>query len=476
MPNCCPSARSTNGRYDLAVIGAGSAGFSAAITAADEGAHVALIGHGTLGGTCVNIGCVPSKTLIRAAEGLHQAGAAARFAGIAAEGRLIDWAALIAQKDELVAALRQAKYGDLLPAYNTIAYVDGRARLGAGGVTVNGALIQVPKVIITTGARPAVPSIRGIETIDYLTSTSALDLKTLPKSLLVVGGGFIGVELSQLFARAGVKVTVVCRSRLLPDAEPEISEALAHFFRQEGITVICGVGYEACKRTDHGTLLVVRRHGRQEVLEAERVLVAAGRSPNVEELGLAEAGVRQHEGGAIDVDDCLRTSRPGIYAAGDVPGRDQFVYMAAYGAKLAAKNALNGDGLIYDNRAMPEVVFSDPQVAMVGLTEARAKAAGHAVATSVLPLESVPRAIAARDTRGLIKLVADVGSRKLLGAHLLAPEGADSIQTAVMAIKAGLTVDELGETIFPYLTTVEGLKLAALAFSKDVQKLSCCAG
>ncbi len=470
-------AARSNGRWqDIVVIGAGSAGFSAAIAAAQQGANVALIGHGTLGGTCVNIGCVPSKTLIRAAESVHQAGAAMRFAGIRAEGRVTDWGALIAQKDELVAGLRQAKYADLLPAYNGIAYFEGPAQVANGGVAVNGSLIKSRKVIIATGARPAVPPIPGIECVDYLTSTSALDLKTLPKSVLVVGGGFVGAELAQLFARAGVAVTIVCRSRLLPAAEPEISEALSHYFREERITLECGVAYEACRKTEAGIELTVRQSGHQHVLFAEKLLIATGRSPNVEQLGLAEAGVRQGKGGAIDIDDRMRTSRPGVYAAGDVTGRDQFVYMAAYGAKLAAKNALNGDSLVYDNRAMPEVVFTDPQVASVGVTEAEARAAGYEVATSVLSLDNVPRAIAARDTRGLIKLVADAKSRKLLGAHILAPEGADSIQSAALAIKAGMTVEELGETIFPYLTTVEGLKLAAQTFSKDVRMLSCCAG
>ena len=172
----------------------------------------------------------------------------------------------------------------------------------------------------------------------------------------------------------------------------------------------------------------------------------------------------------------MRTSKAGVYAVGDVTGKDQFVYMAAYGAKLAAKNALNGNSLRYDNSAMPAVVFTDPQVASVGLTEAQARAGGHAVRTSVLSLDNVPRALAARDTRGLIKLVADGATRKLLGAHILAPEGADSIQTAALAIRCGLTIDDLSEAIFPYLTTVEGLKLAAQTFDKDVKKLSCCAG
>jgi mercuric reductase len=473
MSDCCAG----NGKgYDLAVVGAGSAGFSAAITAAEQGANVALIGHGTIGGTCVNVGCVPSKTLIRAMESVHQAGSAARFDGLRASGDVTNWGALVAQKDALVSGLRQAKYADLLPVYNNIAYTQGPARLADGGVSVNGALVRAPKVIIATGTRPGVPPIPGIESVDCLTSTTALELKILPKSLIVVGGGFVGVELAQVFARAGVKVTIVFRSRLLPAAEPEVSEALAGYFEQEGITVLGGVAYRSCRNTDRGVMLCVTHSGHDGCLEAERMLIATGRSPNVEQLGLAEAGVRQAKSGAIEVDDRMRTSRAGTYAAGDVTGRDQFVYMAAYGAKLAAKNALNSDSLVYDSSAMPEVVFTDPQVASVGLTEAAAKAAGHAVATSVLSLDNVPRALAARDTRGLIKLVADARSRKLLGAHILAPEGADSIQTAVMAIKFGMTVEELGATIFPYLTTVEGLKLAAQTFNTDVKMLSCCAG
>jgi pyruvate/2-oxoglutarate dehydrogenase complex dihydrolipoamide dehydrogenase (E3) component len=180
--------------------------------------------------------------------------------------------------------------------------------------------------------------------------------------------------------------------------------------------------------------------------------------------------------GAIEVDDRMRTTRPGVYAAGDVTGRDQFVYMAAYGAKLAASNALNGDSLRYDNTAMPAVVFTDPQVASVGLTEAAARGKGYDTQVSTVRLDQVPRAQVARDPRGLIKLVADRRTRQLLGAHVLAPEGGDSIQTAALAIRQGLTFQELAEMIFPYLTTVEGLKLAAQAFYKDLTKLSCCAG
>lgn len=479
MSDCCSTQRENagHGRHDLIVVGAGSAGFSAAITAAEQGAQVALIGHGTIGGSCVNVGCVPSKALIRAAETVHHANrAAGRFDGVQAEARVTDWRAQVAQKDALVDSLRQAKYADLLPAYNNVVYHEGRARLIPGGVEAGGRRFAADRVIIATGTRPSFPSIPGLADVSPLDSTGALALTELPRSMIVLGGGYIGAELAQTFARVGVAVTLVFRSRLLPEAEPEIGEALAGYLADEGITVLGGLSYEAAHLTRGGVSLTVRRGGRQETVVAERIIVATGRKANTEDLGLAEVGVAQTPTGAIAVDDRMRTSKRGVYAAGDVTGKDQFVYMAAYGAKLAAKNALNGDSLRYDNSAMPAVVFTDPQVGSVGLTEARARAAGHDVRTSVLTLDNVPRALAARDTRGLIKLVADRGTRKLLGAHILAPEGADSIQTAAMAIRGGLTIDELADAIFPYLTTVEGLKLAAQTFDRDVSKLSCCAG
>ena len=473
-----PTSNKGNGRYDLVVVGAGSAGFSAAITAAELGAQVALVGHGTIGGTCVNIGCVPSKALIRATEAVRHANdAAARFDGIESGARVVDWAAQIAQKDALVAGLRQAKYADLLPEYNNVVYHEGPARLVDGGVQVAGQHIGSERIIITTGARPALPGIPGIADVSPLDSTTALALTELPRSMIVLGGGYIGVELAQTFARAGVEVTLVFRSRLLPEAEPEIGAALATYLADEGIKIVSGITYESARKIDDGGVaLAIARDGRPEILTAERILVATGRRSNTEALGLAETGIDLTPAGAIIVDDRMRTSKAGVYAAGDVTGKDQFVYMAAYGAKLAAKNALNGNSLSYDNTAMPAVVFTDPQVASVGMTEAQARAAGHSVRTSVLSLDNVPRALAARDTRGLIKLVADGSTRKLLGAHILAPEGADSIQTAALAIRCGLTIDDLSETIFPYLTTVEGLKLAAQTFDRDVKKLSCCAG
>ncbi|PIW27633.1 MAG: mercury(II) reductase [Rhodospirillales bacterium CG15_BIG_FIL_POST_REV_8_21_14_020_66_15] len=476
MTECRPPGGRPKNGYDIVVIGAGSAGFSAAITAADEGAQVALIGHGLIGGTCVNVGCVPSKTMIRAAEALHGARAASRFPGLGGEANVMDWGRLVGAKDDLVTALRRKKYVDLLPEYDGVSYLEGAARLNGQGVLVSGTVIAADKIIVATGSSPGLPDISGIENVPYLTSTTALELIEQPVSLMVLGGGYIGCELAQMFARVGTKVTLVTRSRLLPEAEPEISDALARYLADEGVSVVTGLSYRAIRAVESGTELTFERDGRVESLTAHQVLFATGRRPNSAGLGLEDAGIRLSPNGGILVDDRLRTSRPGVYAAGDVTGRDQFVYMAAYGAKLAALNALHGDRLVYDNAAMPWVAFTDPQVAGVGLSEAAARAAGFEVKTSVVPLDQVPRALAARDTRGLIKLVAEAKTDRLLGCQILAPEGADSIQTMVLAMKHGMTAKDLGETIFPYLTTVEGLKLAAQGFGKDVTMLSCCAG
>ena len=473
MHDCCTSKAG----FDLAVIGAGSAGFSAAITAAEAGKSVALIGHGLIGGTCVNIGCVPSKTMIRAAEALHGARAAARFPGLSGSAQVDDWAALMAGKEALVAGLRQKKYADLLPEYDGITYFDeGPARLVPSGVQVGGRIISAPRVIVATGGRPSVPRIPGIDTVATLDSTSLLALETLPESLIFLGGGYIGAELAQMMARIGVKVTVICRSRLLPQVEPEVSETLAAAFRAEGITLHCGITCEACRRDGNRAVLCVNSDGKRLELAADHLVVATGRAPNTEGLGLEAMGIRTDKRGAIIVGNDMATSRPGVYAAGDVTDRDQYVYMAAYGAKLAARNAVLGGAERYDNSAMPWVVFTDPQVAGVGMTEAEAIAAGHDVKTSVLSLNNVPRALAARDTRGTIKLVADTRTDRLLGGVIAAPEGSDSVQTLALALKFGMTTKALGETLFPYLTTVEGLKLAAQTFDKDVAKLSCCAG
>ncbi len=483
MSDCCKGNDSCeiegrNKTPDLLVIGAGSAGFSAAITAAEAGADVLFAGEGTIGGTCVNVGCVPSKTMIRSVETIHQAKNASRFNGIRGTAEILNWKALVDQKQQLVESLRKIKYIDVLPSYPNISYVEGNAVFTGNSteVEINSQKFHPKKIVIATGSSSALPPISGIQSIPVLNSTTALELEKLPESLLVIGGGYIGSELGQMFARAGVKVTVCFRSRLLPEAEPEISEALAEYFKAEGITVLQGISYKSIEEKGRAIKLHYQTQNGLGSIEAEQVLAATGRAPNSAGMGLEKVDIKLLNNEGIEVNEYMQTNNPDIYAVGDVTGKDMFVYMAAYGGKIAARNALEGNHLQYDATAIPSVTFTDPQVASVGLTESEAKSKGYNVKTSLLTLDNVARFIAARDARGLIKLVADERTDKILGAHILAPEGGDSIQTMVIAIKAGLTTVDLANTIFPYLTAVEGLKLAAQTFDKDVSKLSCCAG
>jgi mercuric reductase len=464
--------------YDLMVIGGGSAGFAAAIKGAELDFRVASVEADTLGGTCVNVGCIPSKTLIRAVEHPHLA-RQHRFDGVETVAGHLNWPAVIAQKDELVSEMRRTKYANVLAAYPNITPIAGHAHFtGRKGVVVNGRVYSAGKFIIATGAHPWPPPILGLVEAGFLTSTTAMELPELPQSMIVLGANAVGLELAQIFTRAGTNVTVLeLLPRIVPFEDEEISLALAGYLAAEGMNLV--TGYETksvAKRDGRYRLTGVLPDGSERSFAAEQLLVATGRRPNTAEMGLVEAGVRLGQQGEILVNEQLQSSNPAIYAAGDVTGRDMFVYVAAYAGGLAAENALTGAGRIYDTGYIPRLIFTDPQVASAGLTEIQAREREYEVQVSTLSMSHVPRALAARDTRGLIKLVVDSRTNRLLGTHILAPEGGEIIQVAALALRLGLTVDQLRETMFPYLTNVEGLKLALLGLQKDVAKLSCCAG
>ncbi len=461
--------------YDLAIIGSGGAAMAAAIRAVGGGARVVMIERATPGGTCVNIGCIPSKTLLRAAETYHRAGHHP-FEGIETRAGSVDFGKLVAQKDELVADLRKEKYVDLIEEYGW-EFIRGEASFeDPETLLVDGRAIRAGAYLVATGARPAVPPVPGLEEAGYLDSTTAMELDRLPESLLVIGAGSIALEHGQIFRHLGSRVTLMQRGpRLLGNFEPEVSEAMSEALARKGIEALTGVRVERAERTPTGRRLYVSVDGRERVLEGEQILVATGRQPNVESLGLDRAGVEIDERGAVRVDDRLRTSNPRVWAAGDVTLSPQYVYVAAYEGALVADNALSGTDRPVDLSALPQIIFTDPQVATVGLTEAEARVAGREVDTSVLPLSSVPRALVNLDTVGVFKLVADAATGKLLGAHVVAENAGDVIYAATLAVKYGLTVEDLLGSFSPYLTMAEGLKLAAQSFGRDVSKLSCCA-
>jgi len=299
----------------------------------------------------------------------------------------------------------------------------------------------------------------------------------LPKSMIVLGANAVGLELAQVYARAGTYVTVLeVLPRIAPFEDSDISTALTEYLEEEGLRIVPNFKTTRVEKRDGRTILTGTKNNAEVTFEAEQLLVATGRRPNTAGMGLEEAGVKLGKRGEILVNDLLLTHNPSVYAAGDVTGRDMFVYVAAYSGMLAAENALTNAGRTYDVSYIPRITFTDPQIASAGLTEDQAREQGYEVKVSTLPMVHVPRALAARDTRGLIKLVGNVATDQLLGAHIFAPEAGEMIQTAVLAIRFGISVRELRETMFPYLTNAEGLKLATLAFEKDVAKLSCCAG
>jgi mercuric reductase len=463
-------------QFDLMIVGGGSAAFAAAIKAAELGAKVGIVEKGTIGGTCVNIGCVPSKTLIKAAELCYHS-AYPKFQGLAACPPPSDWQRVVQQKDELVAALREHKYVHVAEQYPNITILRGQGVLTGGrGLAVNGRAYSPGKILIAAGSRPWAPPIPGLEEAGYLDSTDALSLRELPESMMIAGGGAIGLEFAQLFARFGVRVMVFeSQPHLAAAEEPEIGTAITRYLEDEKVRVCRHALIQRVERKAGQYIVHALLDGKEEVCTASQLMMATGRRPNTGGLGLEAAGVETGPKGEVVVNEHLRSANPDVYAAGDCIGEPMFVYVAAYAGGLAAENALNGTGRIYDLFALPRVTFTDPQIASVGLTEKQARERGHKVKVAVLGLDSVPRALAARDTRGLIKLVAEEDTGRLLGAHVLAADAGDVVQEATLAIRFRLTIQDIVQTFHPYLTMVEGLKLAALTFEKDVAKLSCCA-
>ncbi len=474
-PTCATRADASGLR--IAVIGSGGAAMAAAIKVADRGAQITLIERGVIGGTCVNVGCVPSKIMIRAAHIAQLRRHSPFDAGIPPSSPAILRDRLLAQQQARVDELRRAKYESIFEGQPAIATLRGTARFQDArtlAVTLHdGSTRQVgfDRCLIATGASPSLPPIAGLKDTPYWTSTEALEADTISPRLAVIGSSVVALELAQAYSRLGSQVTLLARNTLLSRGDPAIGKALTGALREEGLTVLTHIQVGAVAYAD-GCFALTTNQGE---IRAERLLVATGRAPNTAALDLHAAGVQCDAHGAIVVDDHLRTNVPHIYAAGDCTNQPQFVYVAAAGGTRAAVNMTGGQAML-DLSAMPAVVFTDPQVATVGLTEAQAQRQNIQTESRTLSLENVPRALANFDTRGFIKLVAEARTGRLLGVQAVAAEAGELIQTAALAIRNRMTVQQLADQLFPYLTMVEGLKLAAQTFTKDVTQLPCCAG
>jgi mercuric reductase len=387
----------------------------------------------------------------------------------------IDLSALVSKKAEVVEELREEKYIDLAEHYG-FDLIRGDARFsGPDRLDVDGREIGATHTVIATGSAPWAPPIDGLDAAGYLTSTTAMELSELPESLVVIGGNYIGLELGQVFANLGSKVTIVeALDRIAPLEEPEISDVMTQILKEQGIDVVTSA---KVTRVEAGPpkVVVAEAKGGELRLTGAEILVATGRRPVLDGLDLEKAGVELDDRGGLVLDETLRTTNPNVLAAGDVTGAPQFVYVAAAQGTLAATNALTPAGRRMDYTALPRVTFTTPNIAAVGLTDEQAVRAGHRCECRVVELRHVPRARVNLDTRGLFKIVADRPTGKVLGVHVLAENAGDVILAGVYAVKVGMTVEELADTWAPYLTMAEGIKLTAQSFTTDVEMLSCCA-
>lgn len=473
--------------FDLVILGSGSTAFAAALRAQELGKTSVMVEQRTIGGTCVNRGCLPSKNLIEAAKLVHEA-RHPRFPGLSTdgEGLRVDFRQLIAQKDEVILDYRGKKYDGLLGGQFEV--VEGSALLlDAHSVDVDGRRLTGERILIATGSRPSIPGIPGLDTVPYLTSDllthgEAEELTDLPPSLLVVGGGYIALELGQMFARFGSKVTIVTRGRqlLAHGYEPEVGREIGAAFAAEGIDVLNNATVERVSRTARGVSADIRTGEGTRTLEATRLLIATGRRPNSDGLGFEAAGLSLNERGEVAVDAELRTTVPHVFAAGDVIGSQHGSQMATpVGARqgvIAAHNALSSEPpRSFDGRVVPRAIFTDPPVGVVGLTEAEASATGHRCWCRPLPINLVPRAGATRDTRGVIRMVADADTGEVLGVSMVGAAAHEVIHEAAMAMRFRATLSDFVDLIHVYPTMAETLKIAATARTKNPAKLSCCA-
>lgn len=468
-----------NNRYDLIILGSGSTAFAAALRATHYGARVLMFEKSVLGGTCVNWGCVPSKTLIHAALFKHEALLGSRI-GVTGdnEEQPIDTERLFRHREEVVAGLRQERYLDVLGTMRGLELVKGTARFcDSRTVECDGKRYRSERLLVAVGGNPRIPDLPGLSNCAYVTSRSALLMANLPASLVIIGGGVIAVELGQMYHRLGCRVTILEHGpRLLPTVELELSAAVEKILIHEGITVVTDVEFCSVNRLGKLNVVYADVGERRHKFTCEKLLLAVGTVPATSGIGLETTGVTLDGKGFIVTDSHMRSSTSGIWAAGDVAGKMLIATVGAREAVIAVDDMFAGGcGCTMDYLAAPMAIFTDPEVAMVGHTEASARQAGFDCIVNCMPVSAIPKAHITGMTEGVIKMVADKDTGRILGVHLVCHRGADMINEAALALQMKATVTDLAATMHVYPSIGEGLKLCAQGFSQDISLLSCCA-
>lgn len=471
--------------FDFVILGSGSTAFAAALRAQELGKTSVMTEERTVGGTCVNRGCLPSKNLIEAAKIIHDA-RHPRYPGLTPAEVKLNFRELVEQKDDVIHGYHKKKYESLVGGQirieeGHVEFVDERT------VQIDGKRLTGDKILIATGSRPVIPEIDGLREVPFLTSDllthdEPMEMRELPRSLIILGGGYIALELGQMFQRFGVEVTILQRSgQLLAHGyEPEVGQEIEKVFTNEGIRVLSNTSVRSIRQDGNAAVVTIESEGKTSELRAEKFLVTTSRQPNSDKIGIEKAGVILGDHGEVRVDEFLRTNVLHIFAAGDVIGRELNSQMAtpvgSQDGGIVAHNAFaNGEARRVDHRVIPRTIFTDPQIAIVGMTEEEAQAAGHNCWCNTVPMSLVPRAGAIRDTAGIIKMVADDETEEVLGVSMVGNSAGEVIHEAAMAMRFHAKIQDFIDLLHVYPTMAEALKIVAISRHKDPAKLSCCA-
>ena len=443
-------------KYDAIVVGSGQAGNPLAFRLADLGWSVALVEEKNLGGTCINVGCTPTKTMVHRAQVAYYARNAARW-GVDTSGVKVDLAKIVAQKDEVVLSFRGGQQRRVDERKNIRLYRNRARFIAPHRLDVGGETIESEKIFINTGGRPSIPAIPGLAEAPFLTNESIMQLTTIPEHLLILGGGYIGLEFGQMFRRYGSRVTIVHQGRqIVPREDPEIAAELQKALEAEGLEFLLNAQTEVVGQK-HGVITLSCNifEGAREI-KGSHLLVATGRIPNTDDLGLDKAGIATNKDGSIKVNARLETSLPGIWALGDCKGGPAFTHISYNDFQIVYGNLVEGKNLSTENRLVPYCVFTDPQLGGVGMTEKEARARGYKLKVGRCPMTYVARAIESGETAGLMKIVVDASNDRILGASILASEGGELVQILGAMMLANQPYTLLKGAVYIHPTLAEG--------------------
>ncbi|MDA2936400.1 mercury(II) reductase [Patescibacteria group bacterium AH-259-L05] len=464
-------------KFDLIIIGGGAGAFAAAIRANELKARTVVINAGLpIGGTCVNVGCVPSKTLLWAGETIHHA-KHHDIPGIELEIKKFDFQKIVEDEIALVERLRKEKYEKVLKNLEHVTSIEGKAKfVSQNEIKVNGEKLSAKKFIIAVGSTANVPSIEGIREVGFLTHIEALKIEKQPKELVVIGAGPLGLEFAQMYARFGTKVTILQRGiSIFPHSEKELTARLAEILLKEGITIKANVEIKSARKKANKKVISYTIDGVQEEVSADEILLAAGKTPNTQGLGLDVVDVEIDKRQAVVVNRNFQTSNKQIFAVGDVTNSPlRLETTAGREGTLAAENALKNTTLSIDYNVVPYAIFTDPQLAGVGFTEEQQMKQMGTCACRTVSFADVPKAIIMHRTEGLIKMAIHPQTKQIMGVHILAPNAGELIAEAMVLVKNKNTIDDVVNSLPMFPTLSEAIKIVALSFVKDISKLSCC--